>query len=1240
MSNRLTFSLASLIFLITLGLVFVPASVMAHEARSEVFDLHHDGKGSAADTAGTDTTTNLTGSALTTETGHRHGAAPTVTRIELVDVKIGADKAARDKADAKSTVDGASVMLVDDAAGAADDAAITAITDFGDTAATAGEFRIKITFSHDVYVVAAEEDDFGALLDAADLAADLLPATAITDVAASKAATGVRIDALTIAEVARMAKSSKVFLATVTVPATSLSNVPMDVWIGVNANAVVTKGQFSAGQNTHGRGNAATTAATMFSIVKEFEDPDDTTAPTVAITIADDLDGGKVVFTLTFSEPLAKTGLNKLTLADIDIDGGEAMAADLSAGTADGDKEAYTLKVTPDEADASVTISLMANAVTDVDGNVLVAPATDGSTMATYDVTPPTVMITPPDEPDEDGNLTFTFDFSEEVQPATITLDRSGSDNVRLGENSDPMVDDDDNTIYTILVEPRNPDVDTTVLLLKGSVMDMAGNGLAADAEATYRGDNTAPVFEDPAPTVPALCEDETISMPGIKMSRARDADGDDLDYDLLIGGVPVPENNTDNPPAKGLYWVTVENEERYIRGTATLDDAGTYTWTVKDQHENTTENPHTFTITVEEYQEPEEVIPVSAMKVDAEATAGDDVDKVKLTWTNPNPTVYPNDDCIPVVTSYIVNRQALNSHSLGRTTKGDPEVIRVAIEDLTTETNAAGMVEYTYITERLGHGTYVFTVIAVNSRMRHYSKPVDGQIPDPTTFEGQSDPNMDTNEAEDKFDWVGVTDYHWIIVNDPPVWDRQRNPANLRVNQLNPDNSVTLDWRPPATDPGALVDDTEAGLAMALYGVDKNFGGYHLEITNQATDEITIYPEAYDADPDKDPENLIRGNQRTFNIAFGNLVTGEYTARVVSHNIAGKSLLSQNRDFEVDVSTGPSPAGKAPSFGPYTIADIEVEVGDRIGMTLGAATDPEGNALSYSLRQSDGSALPEGLNFDASARRLSASAATAAMEGEYTYTAFETGNLNSNAKLTFFIEVMDPTVPPTGRGTVVTSIPANGFIVYVRDLNNPPHFGTSSPMVAEWSDMPNLYEFFTQGGGGSLQLNVTDATARQVVFNEVMWAVDLGKVGQDSYDGNQWIELRNRTDSAIPTSSISFMTKQGRPALAEGTDLISNVVGGGSAWIRTKGQNGNSGAADGSGQVAFVSMRRSNYGVGWNGGHWTAATRVYHPNNKGTPGADEPQGVKTFPASGVAINTIFNEIGNYPSGKFGSRVD
>ena len=940
--------------------------------------------------------------------------------------------------------------------------------------------------------------------------------------------------------------------------------------------------------------NAANLSSEPTTAVKQTipsESMPDTTPPTVMVAAPEMPNAdGDLEFTITFSEQL-DSGIAGFTVADITVmgvdgvdDGMNPPATALTgpANTTDAAQEddVYTLTLTP-AADASVTVTV-GTQIQDTAEPPNVLDATNSTLSATYDRTPPTVRITAPAAPDTDGNLTFTFDFSEEIQPDTITLDRSGSDNVRLGEDSAPMVDAADNTIYTILVTPANPAVNTTVLLLQGSVKDLAGNGLAADADATYMvpgPSNTAPVFEPwTAPNL-TWCEGEMKD--SILLPKARDTEGDELTYSLS----PALPENPPTAPAAGLYWVTIDAETRHLRGTAQTTDAGTYTWTVMDEHGLTNVKPLTFTIVVNPYKVPNAVTGVMATKVDATATRGDDVDRVKLTWTDSNPTAYPNADCIPMVTDYIISRQALNSHSQGRTPNGAAVTTTVAVKDATMTDGSLA-----YTTDELAHGTYEFTVTAVN-------------------LKGNS-------AASDKAIW-DRTMYHWVIVNDPPVAS-----TNLRANQTEqPAHSVTLDWIPPSHNPDAPVNDGETGLAMKLYGVATTFGGYHVEVTDQSDGTITIYP--------KD-DTLIDGDQRTHHIT--GLAVGEYTARVVAHNVVGEGALSNSQDFEIDVYQPgtPDPTNRAPVFADgASVENIEAKVGVRVpGRFLPEATDADNDDLTYSIDP----ALPAGLDFDEDTRALTGTPTAAMNETAYTYTV-DDGN-DGEDTLGFFITVEAATAGPPPTSTPTTTLDANDFIVYVRDIDNAPHFGTSNPKVAEWSAMPNLYELFADGGGGSLQLNVTGVNARQVVFSEVMWAIDEGKVGQDSNSGNQWIELRNRTATAIPISSISFVVKaDGRPALAQGTDLISNVVGGGSGnWIATKGQNGNSGAADGSGQKEFISMYRKRFhndSAGWNKDEWLAATQVYHPNHKGTPGRGEPQGPSTFAETSIPLTTVFNEISN-----------
>jgi len=236
---------------------------------------------------------------------------------------------------------------------------------------------------------------------------------------------------------------------------------------------------------------------------------------------------------------------------------------------------------------------------------------------------------------------------------------------------------------------------------------------------------------------------------------------------------------------------------------------------------------------------------------------------------------------------------------------------------------------------------------------------------------------------------------------------------------------------------------------------------------------------------------------------------------------------------------------------------------------------------------------------------------------------------------------------PPYAMGTtaaapaVPATLAAGKYIVVVRDNASPP-FGILAPTVVKWSqvsdeaEMPDLQRLFDVGG--SLNVKVTGATRLQVIFSEVMWAVDEGEVDDRAkYLGEQWIELHNRTsgDGAknFALSDIKISSQERRPALPEETDRISTVVGGGEDWVLNKGQNGNSGAPDGTGRVEFISMFRNNYGEhGYQSSRWSVSTELYATNHRGTPGQKERAGIQIIGKSGVALGTVINEIANYPS--------
>ena len=496
-SLKMTFSLTSLIVLIAFGLVFVAPSAMAHlqGTDSDTYDeTYHDGDA----TTGAGTTaaplTATTTPTLASETDHTHRAAPTVTSIELVDVKIGA--ATTRLTAGESSVSGTSVILVDDA-DAADDAAVakTVLTE-----TTPGQFRIKITFSEAVYVV-GQANNFGPAPASGETGfpADTDLAVAdILDSAVSLAAPTARLGDGVIAfgDIVRDGTDGTTFLATGTVLGANVSDVPIDVWISVSENVLYSKGNFDPPDDLWGRGNAASDQY-QFSIVKELMPTADTTAPTVMIDPPTALDAmGKAVFTLKFSEPLADSGLGALTVSDIEITGGTAMATDLSdptAGTGDDEgKEIYTLTVTPEDPNASVTIALRADSITDAADKPNVLATMDAmddpipSTMATYDKAPPMITVASvAGTGDNAGKVIFTIDSNEALSEAGLSIKNLRVSNTGPLKVADLMMvkpvapatlPDGVKARYTLTITPTDATMPNVLDIDAGAVADMSDN--------------------------------------------------------------------------------------------------------------------------------------------------------------------------------------------------------------------------------------------------------------------------------------------------------------------------------------------------------------------------------------------------------------------------------------------------------------------------------------------------------------------------------------------------------------------------------------------------------------------------------------------------------------------------------------------------------------------------------------------------------------------------------------------
>ena len=93
----------------------------------------------------------------------------------------------------------------------------------------------------------------------------------------------------------------------------------------------------------------------------------------------------------------------------------------------------------------------------------------------------PTVTITEPDEPNDDGNLVFTIKFSEAVTGFSL------SDVEVIGGTKEDFVTGEDNS-YTVTVKPASADTKVTVKIAADAVMDSAENGNTA-GEGSYTPD-------------------------------------------------------------------------------------------------------------------------------------------------------------------------------------------------------------------------------------------------------------------------------------------------------------------------------------------------------------------------------------------------------------------------------------------------------------------------------------------------------------------------------------------------------------------------------------------------------------------------------------------------------------------------------------------------------------------------------------------------------------------------------
>ena len=396
----------------------------------------------------------------------------------------------------------------------------------------------------------------------------------------------------------------------------------------------------------------------------------------------------------------------------------------------------------------------------------------------------------------------------------------------------------------------------------------------------------------------------------------------------------------------------------------------------------------------------------------------------------------------------------------------------------------------------------------------------------------------------------------------------------------------------------------------------------------------------------------------------------GQYSFRITAVNNCGEGPKSIAQEFPVVISPN-----KPPVFDRDMIDDINITVGEPFATVnaLPNATDPEGEPVQFTITP----ALPAGVNFNTTSRVISGTPTTAMARTLYTYTAWD-GTPNGagvmSATLQFSITVYQGKSPVIDIPTVYDSspyiplgaqfsnpiIPAHGWAVLVRDVDGSRIF---TPQGMTWirsnsTSLPDLALFFGGRNGvnsGTVSLHKPDdsgAAVDDIVFSEIMWGVDNGNSADPTC--SQWIEFYNTT--TLPINLTGWKIRFHRSLVDEsrwvGPNLVDIVSNAGvtdrspvhlyhEPWA-PKGQSGIWGYNPSNIAQNLVSMyleinytqaptSKHTVPSGASGGAWSAS--VYPQSNLpfgivGTPGAATVVRIK-YAETPISQALIINEIGN-----------
>ena len=892
------------------------------------------------------------------------------------------------------------------------------------------------------------------------------------------------------------------------------------------------------------------------------------------------------------------------------------------------------------------------------------------------DTTKPTVTITAPKAAETNGDLVFTFAFSEELGNASNDL-QAGDIDVMGGTVASVDQDTTDAKKYAVTVTPTDTPPDVAISLRADSVADAAGNFI--DLTGTNDGKST---YDKVHPTVVS----HTSAVP---TTTPTGHTGDFLDFTFTFSEPIDKSTITVSAVDQGSSHNAHFNVSYFFDAADTTGDAT---------------NSYTITVKV---LDPQKVTTI-ALKIGANSVEDMAENGLAESYTA-SATHTPPANKSPIF--------------VDETLEPIPDDKQAASW---CEEQNRGNVRLPKATDSEGQSL----VYSLSPNERGHSLP---ENPNPAPASGLYWVTIDTEtryiqgtaEYADRgtYTWT-VTDPHGatdtmqitIIVKQhqppKPVKSLVASKVNSASESAPTENRVILgfdvpedltDWPdciPPVTSYTVHIDVYNEVLGMFEdYGTDTE---YQLTDTSRFTVDSTgkIYSLALDELPKGiykfkiTPHNKSTLTHPTSGFAMWNTTRGTHVVvadvpaapRDLRAAVADGVYATVNWVKVPDYREGNYPYNTTDDDGGAPIYDDKVAAThadyqdqmDKRNMYYGPGVDGDfAGYILYQVNQTTNVETKYALLTEASATADKASYITnydhpttrvgPLTEGEYVFrvTAVNVAGESPRSESTPYAHIRIVTsaapVPPVGGLPTAKVVPAE--YNPATGTTSFPSAGSLAPndfAVINANALPDIQRFFAEGG--TLSVLNTSGTSKDIVISEIMWGLNLAKAIGAGRKEEQFIELYNTTATAIPLSTVTivFDASVTVPTVPTGKvllDQISNIVGG---WVITDapGQDGSivaggaslysmyrtikyddvvkthnaSDAADNR-KKQLDSIKDGNALASWAKSN---VADTYGVNRIGSPGARHFKAFVPLTASTVdRAQVIINEIGNHSDDKY-----